>query len=707
LQLYIAEKPSLGRAIADALPGKSTKHKGYITVGDVTVSWCIGHLLEQAAPDAYGEQYKRWTRETLPIVPSKWKWSTKPSTRAQLNVLKGLLKKATQVVHAGDPDREGQLLVDEVLHYLNWQGPTSRVLISDLNLNAVKKALKQPRDNKEFRPLSTSALARARADWLYGMNLTRAWTIAAKRHGIQSVLSVGRVQTPLLGLIVKRDEEIQQFDSHDYYDIRLKISDSQQNIEAKWLPKESPNISLDSLGHAINKQEVNQVVAQLPGQAVQLISNQHEEFTRSAPKPFSLSKLQVAAGKRYKMQAKQVLDTCQALYEKHKLITYPRSDCEYLPSEHHSDAPEIIAATSSLFNNEPWLAKVDATIKSRAFNSKQVGAHHAIVPTQKSAAGRQLTSDEKNIYELVCRQYLAQFVPPFNYRDNELRLTCCTHHFVAKARHIIEAGWTDILLGASDEHPALPAWNQATQLIAGAASIDHKKTKPPAHYTDATLIAAMSNIARFVEDPNLKLTLKETDGLGTEATRASMIETLDKRGYIIRVQRKILPADLGRGLIASLPSYASSPDMTANWEQQLALMVDGQAAYAPFMGALLDGVEQLLQASDITDFSQLSSSIGKAECKSCGAELKRAKSKRSWYWKCTQCEFSASDNNGIPGAPRRKKAQKAANKTGVNCPKCAQPLVERRSKRGNFWGCSGYPNCTHTQPAGRTTLDIR
>ncbi len=709
MHLFIAEKPSLARAIADALPGKSIKQKGYITVGDTIVTWCIGHLLEQAPPDAYGEQYKRWTRDTLPIVPTQWQWQIKAGSKAQLNLIKQLIKRASRITHAGDPDREGQLLVDEVLHYLDWQGPTHRVLISDLNLAAVKRALAKPRNNKEFRGLSTSALARSRADWLYGMNLTRAWTIAAKRQKIQSVLSVGRVQTPLLGLIVARDKEISNFHSHDYFDLRLKVTDTAHTIEARWLPEKSNGVTLDKLGHAIDRQQVHQIQASLPGNKVRLNSNDNKGSIRKPPKPFSLSKLQIAAGKRFKLQAKQVLDTCQKLYEQHKLITYPRSDSEYLPNDHHQEANEVISACSSQFKGLPWIDKLDSSRRSAAFNSSKVGAHHAIIPTKKSAEGRQLSSIEAQVYRMICEQYLAQFMPDFSFSDNKLLFNCLDHQFVSTARKIIEAGWSELLTAGLQNEAPLPNWNSNSDLFASTANIDHKKTKPPTHYTDATLIDAMSNIARFVDSSSLKERLKETDGLGTEATRANMIETLDKRGYIIRSQRKILSTGLGRGLIKSLPKAAITPDLTAIWEQQLSEMSEGKAVYKAFMKELLSGIDALITASDSIVFQSLQQAIGEPKCKLCHSDLKRLKSKRGWYWQCTasNCDFSASDNNGIPGAPRRKKAAKAAKTIGVKCPKCDSPLVERRSKRGNFWGCSGYPACKHTQAVGKTTLDLR
>lgn len=328
MKLYIAEKPSLGRAIADALPKPHKKHDGYIEVanGDC-VSWCIGHLLEQAEPDDYDERFKKWQFDHLPIIPEQWKLKAKTKTRKQLTVLKKLIKQASQLIHAGDPDREGQLLVDQVIEEAKIsqakKQSTQRLLISDLNLSAVKKSLGAMRSNRDFIPLSVSALARSRADWLFGMNLTRAYTLAGQKAGFGNVLSVGRVQTPILGLVVNRDNEIANFVSKPFYDVlaHLFTPDNQPFI-AKWVPSKACEPHQDEEGRILNKALAGNVASRITKQSAELTSLDQKQKKQSAPLPYNLSALQIDAAKAFGMPAQKVLDICQILYERHKLITH-------------------------------------------------------------------------------------------------------------------------------------------------------------------------------------------------------------------------------------------------------------------------------------------------------------------------------------------------------------------------------------------------
>ena len=358
MRLFIAEKPTLGRAIADALPKPHKKGDGFIETaqGDV-VTWCIGHLLEQAEPDAYDAAFKQWRMEHLPIIPAQWQLVAKPKTKTQLTVIKRLIKQADCVVNAGDPDREGQLLVDEVIDFLGYPKtkPVQRCLISDLNPPAVRRALDKLRDNKEFVPLAVSALARSRADWLYGINMTRAYTLLGRKAGCSELLSVGRVQTPLLGLVVRRDLEIEAFVPKPFYEVLAHLlTDSNERFTAKWLPSEACLPWQDEEGRVLNRALADKVVSRINGQPAQVESVEEQARKQAAPLPYNLSSLQIDAAKRFGMDAKRVLDICQSLYERHKLITYPRSDSRYLPTDHFKRAEQVrgaIAATA------PALAK--------------------------------------------------------------------------------------------------------------------------------------------------------------------------------------------------------------------------------------------------------------------------------------------------------------------------------------------------------------
>ena len=337
MKLYIAEKPSLGRAIAAALPKPQKNHQGYIALanGDV-VSWCIGHILEQANPEDYDPAFKKWQMGHLPIVPQQWQLKPKAQTRSQLTVLRKLVKQADEIIHAGDPDREGQLLVDEVIDFFKVSAKkkqnTKRLLISDLNLPAVQRSLASLQSNQLFMPLSISALARSRADWLYGINLTRAYTLQGQKAGFNSVLSVGRVQTPILGLVVRRQQEIDHFVAKDFYDVHAHLETSNQaQFIAKWQPSEACQPHMDEEGRVLNRALAENVVRRIDHKTAEVSSVIEQQKNQAAALPYSLSALQIDAAKIYSLNAKLVLDVCQALYEKHKLVTYPRSDCRYLP----------------------------------------------------------------------------------------------------------------------------------------------------------------------------------------------------------------------------------------------------------------------------------------------------------------------------------------------------------------------------------------
>lgn len=459
-RLFIAEKPSLARAIADALPKPHKKEQGCIRCanGDI-VTWCIGHLLEQVEPDAYDERYKKWNMADLPIIPEQWQLRPRKSSSQQLTVVRKLLKEATQIIHAGDPDREGQLLVDEVIDYCkvpkSKKETVQRLLISDLNLSAVKRALQGLRSNREFIPLSVSALARSRADWLYGMNMSRAYTLLGKKVGYQGVLSVGRVQTPVLGLVVRRDEEIEHFIPHDYFTLDALIpyqnGTEYFDIRARWKPSEACLPWQDEEGRVTNRKLVDNVASRIANQPATVTESEQDQTKQAAPLPYSLSALQIDAAKRYNFSAQQVLDLCQSLYEKHKLITYPRSDCRYLPKEHLAQAPDVVAAIAN--NAQEMVTAVndaDLSLRSKAWNDSKVDAHHAIIPTPKKASVNALSGHEMKVYQLIARQYLMQFYPAAIYAEAKLVFNIAGGIFIAKGRQLLSAGWK-VLTGQQDE----------------------------------------------------------------------------------------------------------------------------------------------------------------------------------------------------------------------------------------------------------------
>ena len=624
MKLYIAEKPSLGRAIAAALPKPHRNCKTHIELGNGdVVSWCIGHILAQADPEDYDASFKKWRMENLPIVPEQWQLKPISRTRSQLTVLRKLVKQADEIIHAGDPDREGQLLVDEVIDYFKLskrkKSNIQRLLISDLNLPAVKRALNSLKPNSDFMPLSISALARSRADWLYGINLTRAYTLQGQKTGYNSVLSVGRVQTPLLGLVVRREQEIAAFISKPFFQVQAHIALGENEavaFTAKWQPSDNCKPYCDEEGRVLVKALAENVVKRIDNQPATVSDLESNEKQQAAPLPFNLSQLQISAAKQFSMNAKRVLDVCQALYERHKLITYPRSDCRYLPKEQLKQARGIVntLAKSSLPCNKSAQGANTALV-SKAWDDKKITAHHAIIPTEKSPENINLNTFEKNIYLLIVRQYLVQFYPAYIYQQTKVTLLIGGGHFVSQAKIEKQQGWK-VLFPKSKKSPAengvnqeqeqvLPPLSKGQNLHCQQGELVEKHTSPPQSFTDATLLAAMTGIARYVSDAAIKKVLKETDGLGTDATRAGIIDLLFKRGFLLRQGKAITATEVGVALINALPEMAPLPDMTAQWEATLTAISEKNASYQSFMQPLTNIVTEMVYGASRQSFSGL------------------------------------------------------------------------------------------------------
>ena len=606
MRLFIAEKPSLARAIAEALPGPQRRAKDHIACADDNVvAWCAGHILETAPPEAYGD-FKAWRLEHLPIAPTTWKLEV--SSRELLTSIKSLLKQAKRVVHAGDPDREGQLLVDEVLDFLGYRGPVDRILVRDLSPDAVRRQLGALESNSKYRPLYESALARQRADWLYGMNMTRLYTLLGRAAGYDGVLSVGRVQTPLLGLIVARDLAIEQFRPAPYYVLSAQIqTPSGERFRAHWTPGPGLEEHLDDEKRALRKDVVEAVRTRVQGHAGAVASRTEDKKGEAPPLPYSLADLQMDAARRLGMSAQAALDACQSLYERHRLTTYPRSDCSYLPEGHFAQAEEVLSA---VVKHAPILAPaaqmVDQRLRSKAWNDKKVTAHHAIIPTPSNAAPvLDLADPDRAIYELIARRYVAQFYPAHEYLQTKIEVEIAGEHFVTLGRRVVAVGWKELFSSpekdtddksepASDDATTLPNVASGDVVTAAEVAVAEKFTEPPKAFNDASLMAAMCGVAKFVQNPNIKKILTEADGIGTPATRAAIIETLFDRGYVTRVKKSIVSTDTGRALIRALPEVATTPDMTAVWEAAMRSITEGNQSLDSFLARVSAQLAELV-----------------------------------------------------------------------------------------------------------------
>lgn len=603
--LYIAEKPSLGRTIAVALGGGRSA-QGLIQGNGWVVTWCVGHLYEQAMPEDYDAALKKWTRESLPIVPKVWKLKPKKAHRQQIAVIKAQLKQARRVIHCGDPDREGQLLVDEVLEKLRWKGPVERAWLPDLTDRALRRALANRKSNVEYRGLSDAARERSHADWLVGMNLSRAMTLANRQAGGDALISIGRVQTPTLKLVVDRDQLIENFVPKDYFVVRAEFAQHDKHYVGLWQPGE---YIADEEGRCLQREKAAAVAAKIKGHAGDIVRIESKEKKEPPPLPFSLNELQQAASKRLGLSAQKTLDVAQVLYERHKLITYPRTDCRYLAAAQHDEASDVFAALAEN-GFSSLLAEADPQCRSRAFNDKKITAHTAIIPTANRSA--RLSREEAALYDMVVHTYLAQFYPDHHYRTTRIETLCEQERFISHGKQITQMGWKALFISprkeqetekGSDDMPALPVLEKGS-VHCRDAKVEARQTQPPAPYTEGSLIRAMANVARFVEDEKLRKILRENQGIGTEATRAGIIETLKTRCFLQARGKTLLSTPLGRQVIAQIPEQLGNPAITAWWEQQLSEVEQGRVAAAAFESRAINWLNRLLQAVESARISQ-------------------------------------------------------------------------------------------------------
>ena len=694
MRLFIAEKPSLARAIAEGL-GNGRKDDGCIRCGNDIVTWCFGHLLEPCYPEDYKPEYGSWRREHLPIIPTSWRNKPKPKAGAQLKVIGKLLKEAESVVNAGDPDREGQLLVDEVLEHFNYRGAVSRIWLASLDDRSVRKALDSITNNAGYAALRDSARARMQADWLVGMNATRAMTIAGRESGRDEVLSLGRVQTPTLALVVNRDREIASFKPSDYFVLQANIVHPSGTFTATFTPDETQG-GLDASGRLMDAAVAITLADAAKGAAGTVTDFVRETKTKSPSLPHCLSSLQKEASAKCSMTAKQVLDTAQSLYEK-KLTTYPRTDSRYLPEEQFDTAGQILASLSSIVGLEHVAGKADAKLKSSAWNTKKITAHHAIIPTGEKPSS--LNDKERALYTLIVMAYCLQFYPAMRYESQKAFLSLANTRWEAKGRSILEAGWSAMFSDNdeseeqdSEQGQSLPALNKGDGVDCRDVQTLKKKTAPPSRFTEGTLIEAMANVHRFVSDSSAKAVLNENEGIGTEATRAGTIETLKARKFLITEKKALVTTQLGQELIDLTPSTLKDPITTATWESKLDAIARGKETLSGFME------EQIRILPDLLAPILGNSSKPAHACPDCGAPLYRRKGKKpgTWFWGCSgypACKTTAPDNDGQPG-----KAGPKPDLTSFSCKVCGKPLVRRENTRGQYFTCSGYPACKNIYP---------
>lgn len=608
--LVIAEKPSLGRDIADALQGTVTERNSrFIRKGNYTVTWVFGHMLTLKEPEDYDIKYKKWSLEDLPIFFDNWELKIGQDTsrgrnyetkEQRVNLIGELLRESESVIHAGDPDEEGQLLIDELLRWFDYKKPVMRLNTGDTTKGGLTKALSHMTDNAQSVNEGWSAYARSVADLMIGVNMSRFFTCTNSG----ALLAVGRVQTPTLGLVVNRDLQIEGHVKSKYYDIfadlDLETADGVKSVTAKYTRKKQK----DSENKQITEiSEAEEIKNSLAGKHFDNIMVETKTVNEDPPLPFNLVKLQSYCSSHFGYNPGEVMDITQSLRETHKAITYNRSDCQYLSEEHYKEAPKTLAQVIQNIKYKP--KELDPTIHSKCFNDKNITAHFAIIPTNNNVDLEKLTERERNVYLAVCKYYMAQFLPKAVKEKTKLTADIDSDYMLASySTRVIKKGYLAIFKDAkTDEATVLSDIADGTYSgNVSAVRSEEKETKPPSRYTKATLNEDMTRIAKYVTDKEIKKLLLEKDkdkkgengSIGTSATRSTIIDSLIKKGYLYEKGKKLVSSELGRELYRILPDEIKKADMTAKWWAIQEDIRSGEKSYTALTENVLDTIKEIL-----------------------------------------------------------------------------------------------------------------
>ena len=635
MQLVIAEKPSVAASIAAAL-GVKEKKDGYIEGGGYLISWCVGHLVELAEAAAYGEQYKKWSYESLPILPEEWQYNVAADKGKQFSILKELMHRAdvSEVVNACDAGREGELIFRFVYEVTGCNKPMRRLWISSMEDKAIKAGFADLKDGRDYDALYASALCRAKADWIIGINATRLFSCLYDK-----TLNVGRVQTPTLKMLVDRGEAISHFKKEKYYHVRLDLSGAEAASE-----RISDKSRADALKAACEA-----------GTAV-CVSLTKEKKTAAPPKLFDLTSLQREANKIYGYTAKQTLDLAQTLYEK-RLLTYPRTDSAFLTDDMGDTAVKTVAMLSGKL---PFMEGAEFTPEvSRTLDSSKVSDHHAIIPTMELAKTdlAALPESERNILTLAGARLIFAAAEPHIFEAVTAVFSCADTEFTARGKTVLAGGWKDLerryratLKGKPDPEDAdsdgentLPELSEGQSFESPTAKVTEHFTTPPKPHNEATLLSAMERAGNEDTDPDA-----ERRGLGTPATRAAVIEKLVKSGFAERKGKQLIPTQNGAALVSVLPDMLTSPQLTAEWENNLTQIAKGAADAGDFMQRIEAMARELVKENATADKDKVAftggeekPSIGK--CPRCGSPVHEGR--KNFYCSNRDCAFTMWKND--------------------------------------------------------------
>ena len=665
-RLVLAEKPSVGRDIARVL--NCTKQgNGYLEGKDYIVTWALGHLVTLADPEAYDVKYKSWNLEDLPMLPKQFKLVVIPKTSKQFKAVKEqmLRKDVSEIIIATDAGREGELVARWIIEKVGVKKPIKRLWISSVTDKAIQQGFKTLKDGRNYDNLYSSAIARSEADWIVGMNATRALTT---KHNAQ--LSCGRVQTPTLAMIAKREEEIKQFKPKTYYGLTA-IS---QGIKWTWQDGKSKDIK------TFNEERIGQLFKSLQGQSAQIEKVAKTEKKVYAPGLYDLTELQRDANRMFGFSAKETLSIMQKLYEHHKVLTYPRTDSRYISTDIVETLPERLKAVAI----GPYRAVANQLLKGKLVTNKsfvddkKVSDHHAIIPTEQTALLTDLSDKERKIFDLVVKRFLAVLSKPFVYEQTTLTAKIGSETFVAKGKRVLSLGFKEIYSHQdeeADDHQNLPLVEVGMVLPISKIIQTSGRTQPPAYFNEATLLSAMENPARFMNgvSSDVVKTLNETGGLGTVATRADIIEKLFNSFMIEKKGQEIHLTSKGRQLLDLAPTDLKSPELTGQWEQKLSDIASGKLKRQRFVNQMREYATTVVQEIKGSDAKYKHDNLTTTKCPECGKPMLAVNGKRGKMLVCQDRECGT-----------RKTISQITNS---RCPNCHKKLELRGEGENRMFAC--------------------
>ncbi|QNU65934.1 DNA topoisomerase III [Ruminiclostridium herbifermentans] len=672
--LVLAEKPSVARDLAKVLNCNQNSN-GYIMGSKYIVTWALGHLVTLADPEAYGNKYKSWNIEDLPMLPNKMELVVIKQTAKQFGIVKGLLNRADvdQLVIATDAGREGELVARWIIMKAGFKKPIKRLWISSQTDKAIKEGFANLKPAKDYDNLFYSAQSRSEADWLVGLNVTRALTC---KYNAQ--LSAGRVQTPTLAMIVAREEEIKRFVPKDFWSVQAQFN----GFTVQWQDK------VTNQTRTFSKEQADSIIQKITGQVGEIIEVKKELKKELSPLAYDLTELQRDANRRYSYSAKQTLNIMQKLYETHKLVTYPRTDSRYITTD---IVPTLTERLKSIAIG-PYAKPVQNILKNRInvtnrfVDNSKVTDHHAIIPTEQFVNLSALSSEERNIYDLIVKRFISVLSPAFEYEQTTVKLNVNGESFTARGKIVKSWGWKSVYEGfgkvdedneEEDNNQSLPEVQKGQKAKIISPKAVNGKTKPPARYTEATLLSAMEHPGKFVENKALKETLENTSGLGTPATRADIIEKLFNTFYIERRGKEIYPTSKGIQLIGLVPNDLKSPELTAKWEQQLSLISKGKVNPSTFIGEMKNYATKLVSAVIASSEQFRHDNVTREKCPECGKYMLDVNGKKGKMLLCPDRECGY-----------RKTVTVISN---ARCPECHKKMeIRGEGEKKSFYCVCGY-----------------